>query len=653
MFMFKKKSKKDSKENQVDPEIAEIMGPLPEEAMPRMNADTDKPEIDIQQKINQVLESPETEGDARGNGSDDFKDGDKRDRESADETADEKTDQAVKDIIARESDDLLKVEDEKKDNPNKVQSGHLSKIKRLFNAWWNNKLLRNISILIIVVAILAVALIPVSRYSVLNAVGVRASTSLSVIDSKSGKPIKDVEITIAGVASKTGKDGKAVISGIKLGKTELVLKKRSFTPKQQSIVVGWGSNPFIDPFQLNPVGTQYSFTITDWLSNKPIEKAEVTDGDSVAVAGKDGKATLIIEPKEDSIKLKIKAEGYREETIQIGSNDKIDKSIKLTPSRPDVFVSRRSGRYDLYKRDADGKNETVLLVGTGSEQEDISILVHPTANIAAFVSSREGKRNKEGYLLSNLYIVDLNAKTVSKVEATESEKIQLIDWIGDKLVFVKVAAGPSGATASRQRIVTFDYKQEKQAEPASSNYFNDVEVFNQKIYYAPGSSGVANAAAQLFKINPDGSSKTSLINKETWVMFRSNYNTLQISAVNNLWYELNISDAKITSLPGSPASPTHRIYIDSSDTNSSLWVDNRDGKGVLILQDLKANTEKVLYSKGGLGYPIRWLNSKNVLFRITNSQETADYVLNIDGGNPVKVSDVTSTSSTNRWYYYR
>jgi hypothetical protein len=93
--------------------------------------------------------------------------------------------------------------------------------------------------------------------------------------------------------------------------------------------------------------------------------------------------------------------------------------------------------------------------------------------------------------------------------------------------------------------------------------------------------------------------------------------------------------------------------VNSPGDSNSLYVDIRDGKGVLSIQDLKNNTEKVLYSKGGLGYPIRWLNDKNILFRVSNSQETADYVLNIDAPNPIKVTDVTNTSTTSRWYYYR
>jgi hypothetical protein len=108
-------------------------------------------------------------------------------------------------------------------------------------------------------------------------------------------------------------------------------------------------------------------------------------------------------------------------------------------------------------------------------------------------------------------------------------------------------------------------------------------------------------------------------------------------------------------MTGAPASPAHRIYADNPTGDKTVWVDNRDGKGVLILQDVKNsnNPDKVIFSKGGLGYPIRWLSDKLLLVRVSNSQETADYILNIDGGDAQKVGDVTNTSTTNRWYYYK
>jgi hypothetical protein len=567
----------------------------------------------------------------------------------SDELSDPTLDAAVKDIVATEGDQLLAAEDAQ-------QQAIIPKEKKpnIIVRWWRNKRLRLLTIALFFGLILGLSFYPSSRYAVLNTVGVRAGIHFKVIDSKNGVPIKNVEVVVGGQKGITDDNGAISLSGVKLGKTQLVLTKRSFSPLVQTVIIGWGSNPYNDPLQMTPTGTAYSFTVTDWLSGKPIEKAEVSDGESTAVSDEKGIAILTVEPTDKDLHVTIKGQSYRVESIVISSTDKTNKAIKLVAGSPEVFVSKRSGRFDVYKRDVDGKNEAVLLPGTGSEQEPLGLLVSPDGLTAALVSTRDGKRDANGYLLSNLYMIDVQAKTVTKVAGTESAQIQLIDWVDNKLVFVKVAAGPSAATSGRQRITVYDSKQDKQTEISNANYYNDVEVYNGQVYYAPSSTGsIIGDTAQLYRVNTDNSAKTVLLNKEVWVTYRTAYDKLQISAADSKWYEQTIGNAKVMQLSGAPASPFQHIYVTNQANTQSAWVDNRDGKGVLIVRSQKDGTEKTLVTKGGLGYPVRWLSDKHILYRVSNSVETSDYIINIDGGEAVKVGDVTNTAATNRWYYYK
>lgn len=558
-------------------------------------------------------------------------------------------DKAVSDIIAKESDELLAVEDviRKADAPAVAPKKPKNNI---FVAWWRNKKLRYGTLALVFAILISAALVPYSRYAILNAVGVKAGLSVRVIDTKYGLPIKNVEVSAGGQQGITDADGKVQLTDVKLGKTQLVFAKRSFAPKNQAIVVGWGSNPFNDPIQLEATGSAYSFVVTDWLSNKPVAKAEVSDGDSKVLTDVDGKVSMLFQSDDKDIKFTVKAENYRAEDVIIGVTDKDQKAVKLVASNPDIFVSKRSGKYDVYKKDVDGANEVVLLGGSGTEQEGMGILPNQPGNVVAVASTRDGKRDKDGYLLSNLYIIDTATKTVDKIADTEAAQIQLIDWVGDKLIFVKIAAGASAATSSRQKIIAYDYKQEKSTTIASANYFNDVEIYKDQIYFAPNSTG---GTAQLVRINPDGSAKTILLNQEVWQIVRAKNNRIQANAADKKWYDQQIGDALMTVMANQPANTENRLYIDSPNNEKSVWIDQRDGKGVLILEDVKTGDSKVLYSKGGLGYPIRWLSDKHILIRVSNSQETADYVLNIDGGELVKIGDVTNTATTNQWYYYR
>lgn len=626
-------------ENPVEPSGPPILDDTPIEEVSEVSrvAEQVNSELSAQHELDGVHETPKPEA-----GTDLNED-------------DPAVDAAVADIIAKESDEILAAEDAKKaaeETPKRQKHG----IGHFFSAWWHNKRARMLTLAAIAAALLGLALLPSSRYTILNAVGVRAGVSLQVIDSKYGLPIKNAEVVAGGQKATTDNSGRVSLSNVKLGKTQLVIAKRSFATVNQAIIVGWGSNPFNDPLQMTPTGSAYSFVVTDWLSGKPVAKAEVSDGESTALTDDKGKVTLTIQPTDKDITLTVKGKDYRIEKLTISATDKDEKPIKLVAGKPEIFVSKRSGKYDIYRRDVDGTNESVLVGGTGSEQDPLGLLVSPDGATAAFVSTREGKRDSGGYLLSNLYMVDVNTKTVTKVTSTEAAQIQLIDWVGDKLVFVRIAAGPSAATAGRQHIIAYDSKLEKQNELANANYFNDVEVYKGQVYFAPSSGGGAgSAAAQLYRINTDGSSKTVLLDKEVWVTYRTTYNKIQANAVDNKWYEQSLGDNKMTAMSGAPASATHRIYVDSPNGEKTVWVDNRDGKGVLILQDVKnpSTPDTVLVSRGGLGYPIRWLSDTHILMRISNSQETADYVINIAGGDAQKVGDVTNTASTSRWYYYK
>lgn len=82
------------------------------------------------------------------------------------------------------------------------------------------------------------------------------------------------------------------------------------------------------------------------------------------------------------------------------------------------------------------------------------------------------------------------------------------------------------------------------------------------------------------------------------------------------------------------------------------WVDERDGKGVLLNYEHDTKQEKTLQAQGGIKSPIRWLDEDHVVYRVADGRETADYVMSLSGGEPKKVRDVTNTAGIDRWYYY-
>ena len=80
-------------------------------------------------------------------------------------------------------------------------------------------------------------------------------------------------------------------------------------------------------------------------------------------------------------------------------------------------------------------------------------------------------------------------------------------------------------------------------------------------------------------------------------------------------------------------------------------MEERDGKGVLLAYDTITKTDKALKTQSGLISTVRWLSNNTVVYRIHTSQETADYVLNLDGGEAKKIKDVTNTIGIDQGYF--
>lgn len=558
------------------------------------------------------------------------------------EFSDDQTANAVDDIVATESDELLEKEDIAAELATKPVKKSRS-LKSFIRNWWNNPAARWGTIVGFVLLILLIVLLPATRYGILNAAGVRATSSLTVTSNDSQQPLKSAQVKLGGQVALTDENGKVTFKNLRLGKTDLEITKRGFAFVAQSRVLGWGSNP-LGTIGMTVTGTRLIFNTKDFLSAKAISGAEAVSGDFNAHADANGKIILAVDQNTDQdLKITIKAEGYRDENISMKLTETGEKTIQMVPGRPRVFVSKRSGKLDIYKVDADGKNESVLLAATGKEREDIAVLQQPEGDYTAVVSTRLGAHNKEGYLLSNLFI--LNNKTAELTKLNESERIQLVDWSGDRVVFVAVTEGASGANPNRSKLYSYQIGQPGAKQIASANYFNDVSLFKGSLYYAPSSYAVPVSSVKFFKVNPDGTNSSALLNNEVWNIFRSDYDTLQLS-VQQDWYELK-SGTTPTKLSTAPANPKSRTYRDSPSGKQSLWVDSRDGKGVLLSYDVAAKKDTILVSQSGLALPVYWLNNTTIVYRISDGHETADYVRSTDGGNAKKLRDVTITDSSN------
>lgn len=631
-------------------DLSEINDELKQEDQPADEVGLDKVEEELDEKINELAaHEPDLKAEPVEEPKPEVEEPLPAKDELGLETA--QTSRAVEDIIATEADEILAAEDRKKVPISRVKPSQKEKRKGLgafFSAWFKTPKYRNLTLLLILSAVGIVAAVPSSRYYALNNAGVRASLSTKVIDDKTSQPLKNVEVVVGDSSAKTDRDGNVKLSNLKLGPQKIVVRKPAFAEVTRAVTIGWGSNPQQET-RLTSIGMQLTFSVADFLSDKAIG-AEAISGEASARANEKGEIVLTVPTSDkDSIDIQILADNYRTESLTIATTKKEVTTLKMVPARKQAFVSKRSGKFDLYKIDVDGKNEKLILAGTGLEKEDsIAVVPHPKKNVVALVSTRDNVRNQDGYLLNTLTLVDLDTNETSKLG--QSERIQVVDWIGNRLVYVKIAQGQSAASPQRHRLVSYDIESNTEKELASSNYFNDVLSARGAIYYAPSVYKV-NGSVGLFKINADGTSKKTIYEKEVWNLFRTSYEKVSASSGQD-WFELNLDSGGFTKANGAPPVMKSRVYVDGLNAGSSLWVDERDGKGVLVVYDFESKQDKTLHAQGGLKNPIHWLDSDHAVYRVADGSETADYVISLSGGEPKKIRDVTNTAGLDRWYYY-
>jgi hypothetical protein len=553
---------------------------------------------------------------------------------------DPKTDAAVDDILNKEGDDLLAMQDAQHAGETVPKKRSFwGKVKHFLAAWWSNKWARWITIVVLLLAVIIAAVVPKARYAVLNTFGVRSSASVVVLDNTTQLPLKNVTVSLNNKDVRTDSKGVAKFQKLKLGDYKLKVERLAFASQDRDVTIGWGSNP-LGIFKLRATGIQYTLSAKDYLSGKPVEGAEAANDDLTALSDENGKIILTVEDTEQTtLSVSIRAAGYRAEALTIDANQTTTANVRLVPAGKTVYVSQQSGTYDLFVSDLDRKNRKLLLAGTGNENDNMSLVMSPDGRRAALTATRETQKDRDGFRLYGLTIVD--TQTGSAVTIDYAQQIQLVSWAGDRIVYRKTIASESAANSRRSRIISFDLEKNSKTQLASANQFTMTLSAGGAVYYAP-SSNDPQAILGLYRVDADGKNRKRISNLEVWTGLRTAYNTLHLQTPDS-WYAYSISSDEFTKT-SRPGDLTSYVFVDGPNaSNSAAWTDIRDGRGTLHLYDVKKSTNKTLISRDGLTGPIRWAGGKALIFRMVTGSESADYAISPDGGKAHKIADVTAT----------
>lgn len=556
---------------------------------------------------------------------------------------DPKTDAAVDDIIAKEGDELLAVQDAiagATTLPVKPR-GFWGKIGHGLKVWVTNPWARWITIVIVFAAAMTITLVPKARYFVLNSVGVRSSVGIKILDRSTQLPLKNVTVRVDGREAKTDIRGEARLTNVRLGSQKLTIRRIAFETITRDVTIGWGSNP-LGTMALKAAGLSYSIMVRDFVSDKPLAGVEARSTDQTinALSDKNGLITLTVsdtDPKE--ITVTIAKKGFRSEALALNPGRVNDNSAKLVPSAKTFYISNASGRYDLYASDIDGRGKKVILNGTGNETANtgMALAPSPSAEWVAYVSTRDGARSRDGYLLRGITLVKYDGSAATTLERVE--QIRLIDWVGSRIIYQVTVAGASAANSQRNRLISYDSATNSRVQLATTNHFTGIHSIQGVIYYATGAADPSSEPA-FMRIRPDGTNRQTIFKQEIWTVLRTSHTTLALQSKDG-WRSYT-AGAELRRLEGAPSS-TSRRYADSPDGTRAATVETRDGKAAVMVASLRGGADKKVTTMEGATTPLRWLNDTTILFRVVTETETADYAVSTLGGSPRKVVDLTNT----------
>ncbi len=144
-----------------------------------------------------------------------------------------------------------------------IQSGR----RRHFGHWLGSHKKVVIPIVLLIVAIAALAGVPITRYAIAGMI-IKQQYTVAVVDSQTGKPVSSVTVRMRGQTGQTNSQGKATIK-VPVGTTTLKLEKNYYQTVSQEVLVPL-KKPSPLTVKFTATGRQVPITIVNKISGRPV-----------------------------------------------------------------------------------------------------------------------------------------------------------------------------------------------------------------------------------------------------------------------------------------------------------------------------------------------------------------------------------------------
>lgn len=576
---------------------------------------------------------------------------------------DQKTDEAVDDIVAKEADTVLAVEDARRKRASVsavANKDWKAKLKSLAQNKWTW-----IGVVMILVAVLA---LPFTRYKVLGLV-IKKSVTVTVLDSKTSSPVSGADVKLASAVGVTDEDGQAELSAA-VGNHKLLVNKKYYVNYKGSYFVGFGGNK-VATAKVIATGRLVPITIINKVTGKPLPGAEIKVQGTTAKTNSKGQAQVALPVKEVSYKGTVKLGGYNDASITVQVTDKNVKenNFGLTPTGQVYFLSNLNGTIDVVKSNLDGSGRKVVLEGTGSEKPaDTSLLASRDWRYLVLKARRDTTQPA-------LYLIDTENDKVVPFDNSDSD-FQLIGWYGHSFMYSLNRNGVQYWQANKQAVKSYDadHQQLNQLDQAlgegtQDSYlvqtFGNFYILNGLLVYSSQWSGYnmsdSDKTDVVRAIQPNGQNKKDY---QTFPSSEVSYIQAALYEPQSIYFEVYSQDGgktsfyefenqavkQATGVDQSSFDREYPTYLVSPSGSKTFWTELRDGKNALFVGNANASSKKQIASLSTYS-PYGWYGDNYVLVSKNDSEL---YIMSPNNPNepPLKVTDYYKPTQIYKGYGY-
>jgi hypothetical protein len=575
------------------------------------------------------------------------------------EYTDAAIDTVIADIVAKEGDELLAAED-----ANAGRRPLLPIAKRAPGGVRARSILTSKWLLLAIPLILiALAAVPYSRYK-LAGLFIKKTLAITVVDSKTNRPVSSASVSFDGLATKTNTAGQAELT-VPVGPGSLSITKGYYHAYSLHTTIGLGPTGGVRTVNLVATGRQVPITIRNKLTNKALPGVTVKILNTSAVSDSNGKVNIVLPADQTTDSAQLSAPGYNTRSLPIQITDVVvpANAVTLTPEGSIYFLSKASGTIDVVKTNLDGTGRSVVLAGTGHEDPASTNLI--ASRDWRYVVLRAHRDASQ----SGLYLIDTTTDKSIQFD-TSTSNYTSIGWSGHNFVYYLVKTGQPNSQASREIIKSYNADQQQlnqldqnQVLGDSTSYgyqsFSNFYVINSQLvyntqWYSGTTSGTAydlsNQTDSIRTVAVAGGSKkdiqtyaaasTTTVSTAHVLPLTIDYAVANNGNSKTTYYSYNTNavtnDPTVTATTFTKTYPAYKL---SPDSTKNFWNDVAAGKQSLLIGDKNAASPTTVASAGEYT-AYGWYTGQYLLLSRAGS---GLYIMPVETtgmtGTPMKITD--------------